>query len=85
MNSIEYIRKFKSKINLNILIQLLEEDGYEVTNEIITYLKTTPWNTNVNVFAGLVSGSGGSSANALQNEQGVDLATETGEVIEVGE
>lgn len=63
MKAIDYIRRtLPHGLNLNILTQLFAEDGIEVTEEIRAYLNTTPWNTNINVLKGLVSGGGAGSA-----------------------
>lgn len=82
MKTIEYVKKYKPKISLNVVKTLLIEDGAEITPEIIAYLKTTPWNTNIKVLEALIGKGGSASANALTNENGIELTTENGEVIE---
>ena len=49
----EYLERNLPNVNFNILPQLFEEEGIELTEEIVEYLKTTPWNTNWNVFGSL--------------------------------
>lgn len=46
-----YLDKNYPSINWNILSQLFEEEGIELTEEIRDYLNTTPWNTNANILA----------------------------------
>lgn len=82
MKSFDYIKKYKSNLNFNVLKRLFADDGIELTDEIIAYLKKTPWNTNLNMLKSLV-GSGGASANALTNEEGIELTDENGNIIEV--
>jgi len=82
MKSIAYIKKYKSNLNFNILKRLFVDDGIELTDEVITYLKTTPWNTNLNMLKSLVESGGGASANALTNENEAELTDENGNVIE---
>lgn len=50
MNIKEYLDKNLPNLNFNILPQILEENGVELTEEIIEYLKNSPWNTNWNVL-----------------------------------
>lgn len=45
----EYIIKNLSNLNWNILPQIFEDEGVELTEEIKAYLKETPKNTNWNV------------------------------------
>ena len=82
MKSFDYIKKYKSNLNFNVLKRLFADDGIELTDEVIAYLKKTPWNTNLNMLKSLVGG-GGASANALTNEEGIELTDENGNVIEV--
>lgn len=83
MKSFDYIKKYKSNLNFNVLKHLFIKDGIELTDEVIAYLKKTPWNTNLNMLKSLVRSGGGASANALTNENGVELTDENGNVIEV--
>ena len=46
----EYIEKNLPNLNWNILPQIFEENGVELTEEIETYLKETPENTNWNLL-----------------------------------
>ena len=46
----DYINKNLPNLNWNILPQIFEENNVELTEEIMEYLKTTPWNTNWNVL-----------------------------------
>lgn len=82
MKSFDYIKKYKSNLNFNILKHLFADDGIELTDEIIAYLKKTPWNTNLNMLRSLVGDGGGASENALTNEDGIELTDENGNVIE---
>ena len=50
----EYIDKNLPNLNWNILPQIFEDEGIELTEEIKAYLKETPGNTNWNVFEGIV-------------------------------
>lgn len=83
MKSFDYIKKYKSNLNFNVLKRLFADDGIELTDEVIAYLKKTPWNTNLNMLRSLVGGGGSASANALTNEDGIELTDENGNVIEV--
>lgn len=47
---VEYINKNLPNLNWNILPQIFGESEVELTEEIKTYLKNTPWNTNLNIF-----------------------------------
>lgn len=53
----EYINKNLPNLNWNILPQIFEDEGIELTEEIKAYLKETPGNTNWNVLHEM-SGSG---------------------------
>ena len=46
----DYITKNLPNLNWNILPQIFESDGVELTEEIERYLRETPKNTNWNVF-----------------------------------
>lgn len=48
-----YIDKNLTNLNWNILPQIFEENGVELTEEIEAYLRNTPENTNWNVFGSL--------------------------------
>lgn len=48
-----YIDKNLTNLNWNILPQIFESEGVELTEEIKRYLKETPKNTNWNVFKDL--------------------------------
>ena len=50
MKIVEYLDKNYPSINWNILSQLFEEEGVELTEEIREYLDETPWNTNRNML-----------------------------------
>ena len=49
----EYINKNLTGLNWNILPQIFESEGVELTEEIERYLRETPKNTNWNVFGSL--------------------------------
>lgn len=49
----DYINKNLPNLNWNILPQIFEDEGIELTEEIKAYLKETPGNTNWNVFKSL--------------------------------
>lgn len=49
----EYIDKNLTHLNWNILPQIFESEGVELTEEIERYLRETPKNTNWNVFKGI--------------------------------
>ena len=53
----EYLERNLPNVNFNILPQLFEEEGIELTEEIVEYLKTTPWNTNWNIFNSIIPGT----------------------------
>lgn len=46
----DYITKNLSNLNWNILPQIFEENGVELTEEIEAYLRNTPENTNWNLL-----------------------------------
>jgi len=46
----DYINKNLPNLNWNILPQIFEENNVELTEEIVEYLKTTPWNTNWSIL-----------------------------------
>ena len=50
-----YIDKNLTSLNWNILPQIFESEGVELTEEIERYLRETPKNTNWNVFGSLGS------------------------------
>ena len=52
-----YIDKNLANLNWNILPQIFESEGVELTEEIKRYLKETPKNTNWNVFNSVGSGA----------------------------
>lgn len=85
MKSTDYIRRtLPHGLNLNILTQLFAEDGIEVTEEIRTYLNTTPWNTNIKVLESL-AGSGEDDDNgAIVGEAIVGEAIVGEEIIDNG-
>ena len=83
MKSFDYIKKYKSNLNFNVLKRLFADDGIELTDEVIAYLKKTPWNTNLNMLRSLVGSGGGASDNALTNENEIELTDENGNVIEI--
>ena len=57
--SIDYIKNsLPNRINLVLLNQFLEEDGSELSEELISYLKFTPENTNLNILKNFISESG---------------------------
>ena len=51
----DYITKNLPNLNWNILPQIFESEGVELTEEIERYLRETPKNTNWNVFGSLGS------------------------------
>ena len=53
----EYIQKNLSSLNFNVLSSIYEENGLELTEEIKSYLKETPENTNLAII-GQLSRSG---------------------------
>ena len=56
MSLLEYIKRNYKNPNKKILIDL------GASEKLIAYLFETPWNTNINVLKGLVSGGGAGSA-----------------------
>ena len=52
-----YIDKNLTNLNWNILPQIFESEGVELTEEIERYLKETPKNTNWNIFKDVVKNS----------------------------
>ena len=56
MSLLEYIKRNYKNPNKKILRDL------GASEKLITYLFETPWNTNINVLKGLVSGGGAGSA-----------------------
>ena len=58
----DYINKNLPNLNWNILPQIFEENNVELTEEIVEYLKTTPWNTNWSILNEL---GGNSSTTSL--------------------
>ncbi len=58
----DYINKNLPNLNWNILPQIFEENNVELTDEIVEYLKTTPWNTNWSILNEL---GGNSSTTSL--------------------
>ena len=59
----EYFERNLPNVNFNILPQLFEEEGIELTEEIVEYLKETPGNTNWSILEQL--GKSGSDAESL--------------------
>lgn len=53
----EYITKNLPNLNWNILPQIFEDEGVELTEEIKAYLKETPGNTNWNIFNSIINNS----------------------------
>lgn len=53
----EYIKRNLTRLNPFILSQLMEEDGKSLTNEVWSYLKETPWNTNFRVLEEYTGGT----------------------------
>ena len=49
----EYIQKNLSSLNFNVLSSIYEENGSELTEEIKSYLKETPENTNLAIIGQL--------------------------------
>ena len=82
---IEYIMNTPNNFNEAVLRGMVG-DGLDENQikKLVKYCKTTPLNTNKAVLYSLLGGSG-EAVNSLQNENGVDLTTETEEIIEVGE
>jgi len=50
----EYIDKNLTNLNWNILPQIFESEGVELTEEIERYLRETPKNTNWNIFKQMI-------------------------------
>ena len=67
--SFEYMRKIlPNEFNWSILYQLFKEDEIELSETAETYLRTTPWNTNLTVFEEILdetSDGGDSSADVV--------------------
>lgn len=59
MNLKDYINKNLPNLNWNILPQIFEENNVELTEEIVEYLKTTPWNTNWNMMQTIINQESG--------------------------
>ena len=53
----EYIDKNLTSLNWNILPQIFESEGVELTEEIERYLRETPKNTNWNMMQTIISSS----------------------------
>ena len=53
----EYIKKNLFSLNFNVLSDIFKENGGELTEEVKSYLKETPWNTNWSILEQL-GGSG---------------------------
>ena len=53
----EYMDRNLPNLNWNILPQIFESEGVELTEEIERYLRETPKNTNWNVFNSVGSGA----------------------------
>ena len=64
----EYFERNLPNVNFNILPQLFEEEGIELTEEIVEYLKMTPWNTNWSVLSGLGGTESGESIEILYDK-----------------
>lgn len=50
-----YMDKNLLNLNWNILPQIFEDEGVELTEEAEEYLKETPWNTNWNLFKQIIN------------------------------
>lgn len=59
MTIYEYITKNLPNLNWNILPQIFENNGVELTEDIEKYLRETPGNTNWNVFNSISENTGG--------------------------
>lgn len=59
MTLLEYIKRNYKNPNKKILIDL------GASEKLIAYLFETPWNTNVNVLKGLISGGGSAGSAAV--------------------
>lgn len=68
-----YIDKNLTNLNWNILPQIFESEGVELTEEIEGYLRETPKNTNWNVFNSV--GSSNSTDEGLVIIDGTPVAT----------
>ena len=68
-----YIDKNLTNLNWNILPQIFESEGVELTEEIERYLRETPKNTNWNVFNSV--GSSNSTDEGLVIIDGTPVAT----------
>ena len=74
-----YIDKNLTHLNWNILPQIFESEGVELTEEIERYLRETPKNTNWNVFGSL----GGSSVplGTLFIEDTITISSDSAEFV----
>ena len=61
----EYINKNLPNLNWNILPQIFEDEGVELTEEIKVYLKETPGNTNWNIFKQLKENNSDDESNKM--------------------
>ena len=50
----EYIKKNLLSLNFNVLSDVFKENGGELTEEVKSYLKETPWNTNIAITNQLI-------------------------------
>lgn len=55
MTIYEYINKNLPNLNWNILPQIFESEGVELTEDIEKYLRETPGNTNWNLLRGIIN------------------------------
>ena len=55
MTVYEYITRNLPNLNWNILPQIFEENGVELTEDIEKYLRETPGNTNWNLLRGIIN------------------------------
>ena len=58
----EYIDRNLPHLNWNILPQIFEDNGVELTKEIEKYLRETPENTNWNVIDSMMNQGGGNTS-----------------------
>ena len=80
-----YIDKNLPNLNWNILPQIFESEGVELTEEIERYLRETPKNTNWNVFNSVGSGATEVKKIILQLDSGTIVSSDFNSAQEIYE